>query len=84
MDYDISLSGDGNYVIVKYKGNIKTEIALKATVESHAFAKKFGVFCILVDAVESRNLEKTIRNYEFAYGELQNVKINRQMRLRCL
>ena len=79
MEYNISLSEDGKYVIVKYMGNINGEIALKATVESNVLAKKLGISRVLVDAVESRNIDNPVINYDFAYEKLRAVEINNQM-----
>lgn len=79
MEYDISLSEDGNYIILMYKGDIDGEIALKATMEANELAKKIEVSCILVDAVESRNLDSVINNYDYAYEKLRDVPINKQM-----
>lgn len=60
MEYDISLSDDRNYIIVKYKGNINGENALKATVDSNLMAKELEIFCVLIDAVESRNCDNPV------------------------
>ena len=79
MEYSISLSDDSKYIFLKYKGKINREIALKATVEAHERAKKHGISCILVDVIESTNLESVINNYGYAYEELRVAPINRQM-----
>ena len=78
MEYDISLSDEGNYIIVKYRGNIKADIALKSTLESQALAKEHGIFCILVNVIDSRNLENAMKNYDFAYKTFQNAKIEKR------
>lgn len=75
MEYHMNLSEDGSYIYLKYKGNIDKKVAFTSTMESHKLAKKHGISCFLVDAVESRNLEKAFDNYEYAYEKFRDAEL---------
>lgn len=77
MQHIISLSEDSAYIILKYVGTISRELALKATEEAHQFGRKHGVKHYLVDVTEAVNVENLMGNYDFAYDDLANAKIDR-------
>jgi len=77
MQYAIKLSEDKTYIILKYVGDITGAVAIKATEESHAIGKEFGIKHYLVDASEARNYENPFKNYNFAYEDLDKAGIDK-------
>jgi hypothetical protein len=77
MQYMIDLSEDKSYIILKYVGDITSQLALIATEESHALGSKYGIRHYLVDATEAKNFENPFKNYNFAYQDLERANIDR-------
>ncbi|NWF88329.1 MAG: hypothetical protein HXY50_02595 [Ignavibacteriaceae bacterium] len=71
MSYTISISEDGNYIILKTVGEITSSSAIKQNLEAHDLGKKSGISKFLVDATESRNNNSVSENYKFAHSDLQ-------------
>ena len=77
MQYMIDLSEEKSYIILKYFGDITSQVALVATEESHALGGKYGIRHYLVDATEAKNFENPFKNYNFAYQDLERANIDR-------
>ena len=72
MSHTIKLSDDGAYIVVKIKGAITRQSAMKYAVEAHAFGKAHGVNRYLFDVTKARNIETVIGNYRLAYEDVAN------------
>ena len=72
MKLAIKKSGSEKFVIVKVKGAITRERAMKNNIKAHEFGEKYGTNKYLVDLTEARNTEGTIGNYKFAYEDMNN------------
>jgi len=70
MKYTIKPSADGLYIVLKVKGEITREQAMKQNVEAHALGRKLGINRYLVDATQCRNVETVSNNYGFAYQDM--------------
>lgn len=85
MSYSITISEDGNYIILKTTGDITSSNIIPANLESHALGKKMGISKFLVDASESRNTSSISENYKFAHSDLHNFpEINKSARIAFL
>jgi len=74
MNYTITPSSDGKFIVVRVRGNITRQIAMQFNVEAHALGRQLGIIRYLVDATGARNTETTIDNYEFAYSDMRNTE----------
>jgi hypothetical protein len=70
MEYSITPSEDGSYIVIKVEGNITRKEAMQQNREAHALGKQLGINRYLVDVTEARNVEPPIENYEFAYNDM--------------
>ena len=70
MNYLITPSADGNYIIMKVIGDIISDEAIKMNDEASAVGKKLGITKYLIDVTESRNVSSIYENYKFAYIDL--------------
>jgi hypothetical protein len=85
MDYSITPSMDGTFIILKIKGNINREIATRLNLEAHALGKKLQLKRYLVDVTEAKNTETIIGNYNFAYSDMQKMEgIDKRARVATL
>jgi hypothetical protein len=74
MDYTITPSIDGAFIILKIKGIINREIAMRLNLEAHALGRKLHVKRYLVDVTEAKNTDTIIGNYNFAYSDMQQME----------
>jgi hypothetical protein len=74
MDYKIAPSIDGIFIILKIKGSINRETAMRLNLEAHALGKQLQVSRYLVDVTEARNTDTIMGNYKFAYSDMQKVE----------
>jgi hypothetical protein len=70
MDYTITPSTDGKFIILKVKGNITRQTMMPANLDAHRLGRQLKVSRYLVDATEARNAESALGNFEFAYSEM--------------
>lgn len=77
MKYTVSLSSDKKYVIVFVVGPMTTELALIVGKEANALATEFNIFAYLYDLRKSRNVQSSLRNYEFGYKEMESAGLNK-------
>ena len=54
IDYSISVSEDGIYVIMKINGEIRGDVTLRPAIEANELARDVGVAGILADLTEAR------------------------------
>ena len=73
MDYTITPSTDGMFIVLKVKGNITRRTAMQMNLEAHALGKQLQVRRYLVDVTEAKNTETPLENYKFAYSDMQTM-----------
>jgi len=71
MEYMISPSEDRNYIILKVRADMTSELAIKQNLEAHALGDELGITRYLVDATESKNIDSINDTYRFANEEMQ-------------
>lgn len=74
MDYTITPSIDGTFIILTVKGNITRLNMMHKVLEAHALGRKLHIRRYLVDVTEARNTDKVIENYRFAYTDMQETE----------
>lgn len=85
MNYTITPSEDGKYIILKVIGDVNRKTMLPLNLEAHALGKQLQVRRYMVDATEARNTETSLESYEFAYVDMQEMAgIDRYARVALL
>ena len=85
MNYTITPSIDGMFIILKVKGNITRKTAMQMNLEAHALGKQLHVRRYLVDATEAKNTDEPLDDYEFAHWDMRQMEgIDKQARVAAL
>jgi hypothetical protein len=71
VDYTITPSIDGMFIILKVKGTITRQSIMRANLDAHALGKQLKVSRYLVDVTEAMNAESALENYKFANYDMQ-------------
>ena len=74
MDYSITLSTDGMFIILKVKGSFTRKTILQPILEAHALGRELQVRRYLSDMTEARNADTDTGNYKFAYQDMQKME----------
>ncbi len=74
MEYTITPAKDGKYIILKVRGDITRQSAMRMNLEAHSLGKQLGIRRYLVDATEARNVEFNTENYQFAYMDMRTME----------
>jgi hypothetical protein len=85
MDYTITTSNDGTYIILKVKGNITRRTALQMNLEAHALGRQLQIRRYFVDVTEAKNTDVPLDDYELAYSDMRQTEgIDKQARVVAL
>lgn len=74
MDYHISVSSDGHFVIFKVTGNITRQTIMPGIVAAHGRGNELGLDRYLTDVTEASNVETVTENYTFAYSDIRTTE----------
>lgn len=74
MDYTVTQSTDGTFIVLKVIGDITRKIALQLNIEAHALGRQLKINRYLVDVTESRNTDTVLENYEFSYSDMRKTE----------
>ena len=74
MDYTITPSNDGMFIILKVKGNITRKTALQMNLEAHALGRQLKIRRYFVDVTESKNTDKPLEDYELANSDMRQTE----------
>jgi len=69
VNYEISLSADRTYVLIKVRGEMGREGAWQFIPPAHALGLQLDVHAYLVDLTESHNTDSVVQTFEFAYTD---------------
>jgi len=74
MDYTITPSSNGKYIILKVKGTFRRPNIVPVILEAHALGMKLHIRGYLSDMTEAKNVDTNIENYEFAYTDMRKTE----------
>ena len=74
MDYTITPSNDGMFIILKVKGNITRRSAMQMNLEAHALGRHMQVRRYFVDVTEAKNTDEPLEDYEFAHSDMRQTE----------
>lgn len=85
MNYTITVSETGDYILIVLLGNVDGEIAMQYTIESHKLGNELGITKFLVDARKAINVQMVGDNYNFAAKEIsEKPSFDRRAKVACL
>ena len=79
MSFKVTLSEDGTYVICKITGPLTAEIARESMIELDRMCRAHNIKRVLNDVREVSNVLNVTRNYEFAYKDMVELGIQRDV-----
>lgn len=65
IEYSISVSDDGNYVVLKFKGEIRGVVTLHPAIQANELAMEQGIMNILVDLTEAQNKQSVLETHRY-------------------
>jgi hypothetical protein len=80
MGYSISLSENKKYIICRVTGKITLEIAREFTKELDQLIRSIKVKRFLTDVRDAQNALSTLEKYDFAYRDMAEMNLQRDVR----
>jgi hypothetical protein len=84
MAIHFSISDSGKYLICRVDEPITIDIARRMGDGMTELAQQTGIQCRLLDVRGMPNQMSVVVNYDLAYKEMDELQINRSMKLACL
>lgn len=84
MSYSLSVSADGNYIIIKVWGNMTRQIGVEIAIAASQLGQEKNINRFLQDLTESKNMETLANNYYLAHQDLQQTEVNQTAIVACL
>lgn len=73
MEYTITPSPDGRYIVIKVTGQITRTSVIECLIASNKMGQALGIDKYLMDVTESRNVASAFENYQLAYQDIPNI-----------
>ncbi len=80
MDYDVSVSENGNYIIIKVNVPMTNALGVRCGTDAKALGDQRGIERFLFDSRGAPNIESVTANYQFAYEDIGNFEFPRLAR----
>jgi hypothetical protein len=77
MNYTITTSENGKYLICRVSGEITVDIAREFTKELNRLSRSLNIKRFLNDVREAANALSTLQNYDFAYKDMAEMNLQR-------
>jgi hypothetical protein len=84
VSYSIGLSEDGSYLICRVTGPMTVETAREFTQKMDRVSRETGVNRFLSDVREAPNVSGTLENYRYAYKDMPELDLRRDVRAAIL
>lgn len=80
MSYTITISENGQYIICRVTGSMTVEIAREFTREIDSISRAKHIKRFLTDVREAPNVSNIFQNYEYAYKDMLDLELQRDIR----
>ena len=80
MDYEISISENLDYIVIRFHKPMTTELSLRCGPEIMQLAEEKNIKQFLFDVRGSRNIQSVGKNYYFAYRDIEEFGFPRASR----
>jgi len=77
MNYTITISDNGKYLICRVTGEITVDIAREFTKELYRLSRNLKIKRFLNDVRGASNALSTLQNYDFAYKDMEEMNLQR-------
>lgn len=84
MEYDIRVSRDGSYIVVRVRGAISRKSAGEFARPAQEKSEAVGIHRLLFDVSQARNIESVSGNYFYAYEDMQDIWLDKRIRYAIL
>jgi hypothetical protein len=84
MNYTVTPSGNGEYLVCRVSGKITAELARAFTMELDRQSHALNIKCFLTDVRNASNALSILENYDFAYQEMTDMNLQRDVRAAIL
>ena len=78
MNYTITTSDNGKYLICQVSGEITVDLAREFTKELNRLSRTLNIKRFLNDVREATNALSTLQNYNFAYKDMAEMNLQRE------
>ena len=72
MEYSITLSDNGRYIILKVKGDLDRLSSLRKIIQAHELGAKLGIDRYMADLTEARSIRSVLDDYQLANDDTHN------------
>jgi hypothetical protein len=79
MSYTITISENGQYIICRVTGSMTVEIAREFAKEIDSLSRAKNIKRFLTDVREAPNISSVYQNYEYAYKDMIDLKLQRDV-----
>lgn len=80
MSYTIGLSQDGQYIVCRVKGRMTVDIARASAKEIDRLSRATKIKRFLNDVRDAPNVLGTLENYDYAYRDMRELDLQRDVR----
>lgn len=80
MEFDIQVSKDGSYIVVRVSGSISRKSAGEFARPVQEKSAALGIYRVLFDVRQARNIETVSGNYFYAYEDIQDIGLDKRIR----
>jgi len=80
MSYTITISENGQYIICRVTGSVTVEISREFAREMDSLSRATNIKRFLTDVREAPNIASVYQNYEYAYKDMIDLKLQRDVR----
>jgi len=80
MSYNIALSKNGKHLVCRVVGPITTDIAYEFTKALDRASHDLNIKRFLTDVREAPNMSGTLKNFNFAYADMENLHLQKDAR----
>jgi predicted N-formylglutamate amidohydrolase len=84
MEYIIELSEHKKYLICRVNEPITTAMANEYTMDLDRMSHETGIKRFLIDVRNAKNIMSTIDNYDYAHKEMEEMKLQKDVRAAIL
>ena len=80
MSYNITISENRNYIICRVTGTMTVRTAKEFAKKMDSLSRAKNIKRFLIDAREAPNISTTYQNYKFAYKDMNDLNLQRDVR----
>ena len=72
MEYNITVSENGKYIILKVIGDLDRSSSMRELIEAHELGAKLSIDRFMADLTEARNIRSILEDYQLANADTHN------------